>query len=103
MSDDSPEAKQLAINSLAQAVGTSAAGIAVGIGKGSNAGSNKVLAAGQHSTIVSGGGLAAHEKAGGHLIERHVGKTEAELFDRVSTGNTKQHRHLLIELRQNLL
>lgn len=32
-SGDSPEAKQLAINSLAQAVGTSAAGIAVGIGK----------------------------------------------------------------------
>jgi len=32
-SGDSPEAKQLAINSLAQAVGTSAAGIAAGIGK----------------------------------------------------------------------
>ncbi|WP_265910507.1 hypothetical protein [Erwinia billingiae] len=34
MSGDSPEAKQLAINSMAQAVGTSAAGIAAGIGKG---------------------------------------------------------------------
>ncbi|MFP1727458.1 hemagglutinin repeat-containing protein [Lonsdalea quercina] len=34
MSGDSPEAKQLAINSLAQAVGTSAAGIAAGVGKG---------------------------------------------------------------------
>lgn len=33
MSDDSPEAKQLAINSLVQAAGTSAAGIAAGIGK----------------------------------------------------------------------
>ncbi|MEB5974308.1 hemagglutinin repeat-containing protein [Pantoea dispersa] len=33
MSGDSPEAKQLAINSLAQAVGTSAAGIAAGVGK----------------------------------------------------------------------
>ncbi|THB82430.1 hypothetical protein E1N66_21030, partial [Pantoea allii] len=32
-SGDSPEAKQLAINSLAQVVGTSAAGIAAGIGK----------------------------------------------------------------------
>lgn len=81
MSADSPEAKQRAINSLAQAVGTSAAGIAAGIGKGSNAGANKVLAAGQHSTIVPGGGLAAHEKSGGHLIERNVGKTEAELFN----------------------
>ncbi|MFP1878559.1 VENN motif pre-toxin domain-containing protein [Lonsdalea quercina] len=35
MSGDSPEAKQLAINSLAQAVGTSAAGIAAGVSKGS--------------------------------------------------------------------
>lgn len=33
MSGDSPEAKQLVINSLAQVVGTSAAGIAAGIGK----------------------------------------------------------------------
>ncbi len=33
MSDDSQEAKQLEINSLAQAVGTSAAGIAAGIGE----------------------------------------------------------------------
>ncbi|MEY8769543.1 hypothetical protein AB6T85_03690 [Erwinia sp. ACCC 02193] len=38
MSDDSSEAKQLAINSLAQVAGTSAAGIAAGIGK---AGSGK--------------------------------------------------------------
>ncbi|MFP1814047.1 DNA/RNA non-specific endonuclease [Lonsdalea quercina] len=35
MSGDSEEAKQLAINSLAQAAGTSAAGIAAGVGKGS--------------------------------------------------------------------
>lgn len=34
MSGDSSEAKQLAINSLAQVAGTSAAGIAAGIGKG---------------------------------------------------------------------
>lgn len=85
MSGDSSEAKQLAINSLAQVAGNSAAGIAAGVG---NAG-GKGAEAGQSSTIVSGGGLAAHEKAGGHLIDRHVGKSEAELFDRVSTGNTK--------------
>ncbi len=36
MSGDSPEAKQLAINSLAQVAGTSAAGIAAGIGKAGN-------------------------------------------------------------------
>lgn len=66
MSGDSSEAKQLAINSLAQVAGTSAAGIAAGIGKGS--GAKETTATGQSSTIVPGGGLAAHEKAGGHLI-----------------------------------
>lgn len=44
---------------------------------------------GAHSLIVPGGGLVAHEAAGGHLIARHVGKTEAELLNRVSTGNVK--------------
>lgn len=39
MSGDSAEAKQLAINSLAQVAGTSAAGIAAGVGKGGNKGS----------------------------------------------------------------
>jgi len=39
MSGDSSEAKQLAINSLAQVAGTSAAGIAAGIGKSANSGS----------------------------------------------------------------
>ncbi|ADO50545.1 putative adhesin/hemagglutinin/hemolysin [[Enterobacter] lignolyticus SCF1] len=38
-SGDSPEARQLAINSLAQVVGTSAAGIAAGVGKAGNKGS----------------------------------------------------------------
>ncbi|HCR1901140.1 TPA: hemagglutinin repeat-containing protein, partial [Enterobacter asburiae] len=85
MSGDSAEAKQLAINSLAQLAGTSAAGIAAGVGKAGAKGTE----AGQRSTIVPGGGLTAHEQAGGHLIDRHVGKSEAELFDRVSTGNTK--------------
>ena len=78
-SGDSEEAKQLAINSLAQAVGTSAAGIAAGIGKGSGA------KEGKSSTIVPGGGLAAHEKAGGHLIARHVGQSETQLANRLAT------------------
>lgn len=47
------------------------------------------LPSGPSSSIVPGGGLAAHETAGGHLIDRHVGKTEAELLNRVSTGNVK--------------
>lgn len=37
--------------------------------------------------LVPGGGLQAHEDAGGHLIERHVGKSEAWLVDRVNSQN----------------
>lgn len=36
---------------------------------------------------VPGGGLEAHENAGGHLIERHVGKSEQWLIDRVRREN----------------
>ena len=36
---------------------------------------------------VPGGGLEAHENAGGHLIERHVGKSEQWLIDRVKREN----------------
>lgn len=36
---------------------------------------------------VPGGGLQAHEDAGGHLIERHVGKSEQWLLDRVDREN----------------
>ncbi|MCD9006248.1 hypothetical protein LDO31_08370 [Luteimonas sp. XNQY3] len=36
---------------------------------------------------VPGGGLEAHEDVGGHLIERHVGKSEQWLLDRVSRDN----------------
>lgn len=36
---------------------------------------------------VPGGGLEAHEKAGSHLIERHVGKSEQDLLDRLNREN----------------
>ncbi|TKS54852.1 hypothetical protein E4582_08830 [Luteimonas yindakuii] len=36
---------------------------------------------------VPGGGLDAHEDVGGHLIERHVGKSEQWLVDRVRREN----------------
>jgi len=36
---------------------------------------------------VPGGGLEAHEEAGSHLIERHVGKSERELLDRLNREN----------------
>ncbi|MEH7665012.1 RNase A-like domain-containing protein, partial [Bacillus velezensis] len=38
---------------------------------------------GDSSPLAPGGGLAAHEAKGGHLIERHVGKTDGELFQRL--------------------
>ncbi len=36
------------------------------------------------SPLVPGGGLAAHEIAGGHTLTRHVGKTEVELLARLA-------------------
>ncbi|WP_139330653.1 contact-dependent growth inhibition system immunity protein [Rhizobium sp. RU33A] len=36
------------------------------------------------SPIVPGGGLQAHEAAGGHLISRHVGKSDADLGARLN-------------------
>ncbi|MCY8514597.1 ribonuclease YeeF family protein [Bacillus atrophaeus] len=38
---------------------------------------------GDSSPLAPGGGLAAHEAKGGHLIERHVGKTDEELIQRL--------------------
>ncbi|AKL75798.1 WXG100 family type VII secretion target [Bacillus velezensis] len=40
---------------------------------------------GDSSPLAPGGGLAAHEAKGGHLIERHVGKTDKELIERLKT------------------
>ncbi|ASZ03080.1 MULTISPECIES: ribonuclease YeeF family protein [Bacillus] len=38
---------------------------------------------GDSSPLAPGGGLAAHEAKGGHLLERHVGKTDEELLQRL--------------------
>ncbi|USK64067.1 ribonuclease YeeF family protein [Peribacillus frigoritolerans] len=38
---------------------------------------------GDRSSLAPGGGLAAHEVKGGHLIERHVGKSDEELLERI--------------------
>ncbi|WP_421558661.1 RNase A-like domain-containing protein, partial [Pseudomonas canadensis] len=38
---------------------------------------------GPYSAIVPGGGLAAHEKAGGHLMEKHIGRTDQQLAERL--------------------
>ncbi|MBE9097304.1 RNase A-like domain-containing protein [Tychonema sp. LEGE 07203] len=36
---------------------------------------------------IPGGGLDVHEAAGGHTLERHVGKTEAQLAQRLAREN----------------
>ncbi|USK69132.1 RNase A-like domain-containing protein [Peribacillus asahii] len=41
---------------------------------------------GDKSSLAPGGGLAAHELKGGHLIERHVGKTDEQLLERLKTN-----------------
>ena len=38
------------------------------------------------SPLVEGGGLAAHEAAGGHLLLKHVGQSEAQLVDRFAVN-----------------
>ncbi|OOE22055.1 ribonuclease YeeF family protein [Bacillus subtilis] len=40
---------------------------------------------GDSTPLAPGGGLAAHEAKGGHLIERHIGKTDEELIERLRT------------------
>ncbi|MGN8278645.1 RNase A-like domain-containing protein, partial [Pseudomonas sp. SMN5] len=42
-----------------------------------------IEADGPFSEIVPGGGLAAHEARGGHLIEKHIGRTDAQLAKRI--------------------
>ncbi|POA27309.1 MULTISPECIES: RHS repeat-associated core domain-containing protein, partial [unclassified Pseudomonas] len=44
----------------------------------------EIEADGPFSEIVPGGGLAAHEAQGGHLIAKHVGRTEVQLRDRLN-------------------
>lgn len=40
---------------------------------------------GPFSPLVEGGGLTAHETAGGHLLIKHVGQTDAALMTRLAT------------------
>ncbi|WP_337747951.1 RNase A-like domain-containing protein, partial [Gracilibacillus saliphilus] len=41
---------------------------------------------GDKSFLAPGGGLATHEAKGGHLIERHVGKSDDELLERIKNN-----------------
>ncbi|BFG79429.1 hypothetical protein PTKU46_74620 [Paraburkholderia terrae] len=40
------------------------------------------------SQLVEGGGLAAHEAAGGHLLLKHVGQSETQLLQRLANEPT---------------
>lgn len=42
---------------------------------------------GDSSPLTPGGGLEAHKARGGHLIERHVGKTDEELLQRLQNDS----------------
>ncbi|MFJ2413134.1 RNase A-like domain-containing protein, partial [Pseudomonas sp. NPDC087814] len=43
----------------------------------------QIVADGPYSEIVPGGGLAAHEAAGGHLMQKHIGRTDQQLATRL--------------------
>lgn len=45
-----------------------------------------MLSKGDNRSLAPGGGLATHELKGGHLVERHVGKTDEQLLDRLKTN-----------------
>jgi RHS repeat-associated protein len=42
-----------------------------------------IQADGPYSEIVPGGGLASHEAQGGHLMIKHIGRTDAQLAERL--------------------
>lgn len=52
-----------------------------------NGGAGSVLNA-PFSPLVEGGGLAAHEAAGGHLLLKHVGQSESQLIQRMANEPT---------------
>ncbi|RRZ86218.1 VENN motif pre-toxin domain-containing protein, partial [Erwinia sp. 198] len=82
MSGDSPEAKQLAINSLAQVAGTSAAGIAAGVGKNKpNTGGSAVKNGAKNAPETQ---TSVDNKLTNYLLAKDhpVGGSKAEWFDK---------------------
>lgn len=95
--DASQERMDVAVNLDPRCVG-SAGGLAAGCSDAGGGGGggfasrgfwsrllNRPQVEAPSSPVVPGGGLVAHEAAGGHLLARHVGKTQAELAARLST------------------
>lgn len=81
---------QLAVDSTRRAHGESVSAASLGfefaaaIPLGGNA-MRSLRAADDVVHLVPGGGLAAHEAAGGHTLAKHVGKSEAFLRNRLAT------------------
>jgi hypothetical protein len=81
---------QLAVDSTRRAHGESVSNASLGfelaaaIPLGGNA-MRSLRAADDVVHLVPGGGLAAHEAAGGHTLAKHVGKSEAFLRNRLAT------------------
>ncbi|NJL27533.1 MAG: hypothetical protein HC897_06360 [Thermoanaerobaculia bacterium] len=53
------------------------------VSSGPKAGPELDVSIGANSRLVPGGGLAAHEAAGGHLLSKHVGQTKSALAARL--------------------
>ncbi|MDQ1744459.1 MAG: hypothetical protein QOE23_2798 [Pseudonocardiales bacterium] len=81
---------QLAVDSTRRAHGEAVTATSLGfelaaaIPLGGNA-MRSLRAADEVVHLVPGGGLAAHEAAGGHTLAKHVGKSEAFLRNRLAT------------------
>ncbi|MEC0281563.1 ribonuclease YeeF family protein [Terribacillus saccharophilus] len=52
-----------------------------------NTGNVNIFKPGDKSQLAPGGGLKSHELKGGHLLDRHVGKTDKELLDRLKSNS----------------
>ena len=87
-----PAERALAVASIAPIEGNIVRAGAMGVKgvrglKRGNSGAATMEKATGSSKIVPGGGLAAHEYAGGHLIDKHVGLAESDLSTRLATDS----------------
>jgi filamentous hemagglutinin len=66
--------------------GTSTSSLGSNLGEGATSG-GPATNGGPFTPLTDGGGLQVYEDAGGHLIERHVGMSDADLANRLATSN----------------
>lgn len=84
-------AAQLAMDSTRRAQGESVSNASLGLGLAAaipfgGSAFRALRAADDVVRLVPGGGLAAHEAAGGHTLSKHVGKSEEFLRNRLATN-----------------